>query len=172
MNYYTQPSVTLQPIYPRILISHSSLDKDFCDVFVELLAAIGFSDKTLIYTSKSEFGIPAGADIYEYLRNHLKRKIWVFFMLSENFYSSAACLNEMGAVWIKQSRSFGVLLPGFKHNDMKGVINKNQHTLDLCDPARLAELLDNFRKIWALPVNNTRWASLQQKFIEDIKKFY
>ena len=157
---------------PRILISHSTLDAEFCDVFVELLAALGFSQKTLIYTSKSEFAVPLGNDIYDYLRNHLQRRIWVFFMLSQNFYQSPACLNEMGAVWIKHSRYFSVLLPGFKHKDREGAINLNQQTLDLCDPVRLTELLKIFRQTWSVSINDTRWASIQYKFIGEMKKFY
>ena len=162
----------IHPNAPRILISHSSLDKEFCDTFVELLALIGFTNKTIIYTSRSEFGIPIGNDIYDYLRNHLRRKIWVFFMLSKNFYESPACLNEMGAAWIRQNRCCSVLLPGFSHGDIKGVANRNEHTLDLRDPVRLTELLDLLRRTWSLPVNNTRWAAIQQDFIGKITRFY
>lgn len=170
MNYY-YPQYP-QPQLPRILISHSSLDKDFCDVFVELLASIGFTNRTIIYTSKSEFAVPLGKDIYYYLRNHLERDILVFFMLSQNYYQSPACLNEMGAAWVKQSRYYSVLLPGFKHEDRKGAINLNQQTLDLCDPVRMTELLNLFKRTWTLPINSTRWAALQQSFIESMKKLY
>jgi len=171
--YYSQYEQPQPPSPPRILISHSSLDKDFCDVFVELLASIGFTNKTIIYTSKSEFAVPLGNDIYEYLRNHLKRNIWVIFMLSENFYKSAACLNEMGAAWVKQSRYYSVLLPNFKHEERKGVINLNQQTLNLCDPVRMTELLHLFRQVWtSLSINSTRWAALQQRFIENMKNLY
>ena len=158
---------------PRILISHSSDDKEFCDVFVEFLASIGFTSKTLIYTSKSEFAVPLGVDIYEYLRRNLeRRRIWVFFMLSQNFYQSAACLNEMGAAWVKQNRCYSVLLPGFKHEDRKGAINPNQHTLDLCDPVRLTELSILFRKTWPLQIDNIRWEVIKNDFIENIRTFY
>jgi hypothetical protein len=144
---YTQPSQPIYPVPPRILISHASRDKEFCDAFVEFLVSIGFSSNTIIYTSKSEFAVPLGVDIYEYLRKNLeKRSIWVFFMLSQNFYRSAACLNEMGAAWVRQSNYYSVLLPNFTHTKRKGVINLNQQTLDLCDPVRLTELLNYFVK--------------------------
>ena len=176
-SYYTVQSYTptSQPIHinvPRILVSHSSQDKEFCDKFVDLLASIGFTNKTIIYTSKPEFAIPVGSDIYEYLRRHLNREIWVFFMLSDNFYKSPACLNEMGAVWIKQSRHFSILLPDFKHEDMKGVINQNQHTLDLCDPVRLTEMINLFRRVWQLPINSTRWEAVKNDFVEKISMAY
>ena len=175
--YQTQPivqqSLVQYPVGPRILISHSSRDKDFCNVFVEFLALLGFTHRTLIYTSKSGYGVPLSNDIFEYLRSNLEnRKLWVFFMLSENFYNSPVCLNEMGAAWVRQNHYYSVLLPGFGHGDIEGVINRNKHTLDLCDPVRLTELTDTFRKIWQLPLNNTTCASIQQDFIDKIKPFY
>jgi len=157
---------------PKILISHSSLDKEFCDIFVELLVSLGFTNKSLIYTSKSEFAVPVGIDIYDYLRNHLQRNIWVFFMLSQNYYRSAACLNEMGTAWIKQSKCISILLPGFKHEDRKGAINLNQQTLDLCDPVRLTELYNLLRQTWGINFDNMRWASIQYTFMEEMKKRY
>ena len=157
---------------PKILISHSSLDKEFCDVFVDFLVSLGFSSNTIIYTSKSEFGVPSGYDIYDYLRKYLNRKILVFFMLSKNFYGSATCLNEMGAVWVKQIPFFSVLLPEFEHKDMKGVINLNEHTLDLCDPIRLTELVKIFCRTWGGRIDSIEWESIKNNLINKMKKFY
>ena len=158
---------------PRIFISHASADKEFCDIFVELLTSIGFTERTIIYTSRSEFGVPNGVEIFDYLRTNLgNRQLWVFFMLSENFYSSPYCLNEMGAAWVRQNKSHNILLPKFGHKDVRGVVSKNQLALDLCDPVRLTELLQEFRKIWQLPISPTMWAGIQQNFISKMKKMY
>ena len=159
-------------ILPKILISHSSADKHFCDIFVEFLVSIGFTQDTLIYTSKSEFAVPLGKDIYDYLRFNLNSKIWVFFMLSQNFYGSPACLNEMGAAWVRQTRYYSVILPGFKHEKRKGAINLLEQTLDLSDPVRLTELLGLFRETWDLPIFETRWEAVKQEFTEKMKKLY
>lgn len=157
---------------PKILISHSSLDKCFCDIFVEFLVSIGFAQDTLIYTSKSEFAVPLGKDIYDYLRSNLSSKVWVFFMLSQNFYESPACLNEMGAAWVRQTRYYSVLLPSFKHEERKGAINLTEQTLDLSDPVRLTELISLFRETWGLPIVDTRLAAVQHGFIEKMKNLY
>jgi len=158
---------------PRIFISHASADKGFCDIFVELLTSIGFTERTIIYTSKSEFGVPNGEEIFDYLRSNLRnRKLWVFFMLSENFYNSPYCLNEMGAAWVKQSKSHNILLPKFDHKDVKGVVSKNQLILNLCDPVRLTELFQELKKTWQLPISPTMWAGIQQNFINKINKMY
>lgn len=174
MYNYIPQQFAQQPNPPRILISHSSDDKEFCDNFVELLVSIGFTNYSLIYTSKSEFGVPLGKDIFEYLRGNLEnRRLWVFFMLSNNFYKSEVCLNEMGAAWVRQHRCFSILLPKFKHEDIKGVINRNQHTIDLCDPVRLTELLNIFRQTWQKSlINDIMWESTKNSFVKKIRTYY
>ena len=158
---------------PRIFISHAGKDKDFCDVFVDFLTRLTFSSRTIIYTSRSEFGVPIGNDIFEYLRGNLeKRKIWVFFMLSKNFFDSPYCLSEMGAAWVRQNKCFSILLPGFKHSDIDGVVNKNQFTIDLCDPVRLTKLLQTFKKVWQLPINPTMWTAVQQEYVAKFSQLY
>jgi len=160
----------MQP--PKILISHSSDDKEICDMFVNFLNSIGFSNETLIYTSKAEYAVPLGKNIFDYLRDNLDSKIWVFFMLSKNFYKSPACLNEMGAVWVKQSKYFAVLLPGFNYEEMKGAINPSEPFFDLTDAVRLTELLGIFRETWKLSINETMWTSVQSDFVERMKSIY
>ena len=78
-------------------------------------------------SSISEIGVPIKEDIYDYLRTLLDSEpIIPIFMLSENYYESAACLNEMGAVWITQKDYFTFLLPGFEFKQIKGAINPNK----------------------------------------------
>ena len=137
-----------------------------------MMASIGFTEDTLIYTSKDEFAAPLGVDIYKYLRDNLEQDIWVFFMLSSNFYQSAACLNEMGAAWVRQSRYFSVLLPGLTHEDRRGAINLNEQTLDLCNPVRLTELMGFFREKWGLTISDNRWESTKNSFIAKMKTLY
>jgi len=95
-------------------------------------------------------------------------------MLSKNYYRSIACLNEMGAAWIKQCQSFSVLLPGLSHIRRKnGAINLNQQTLNLCNPVRLNELYSLLIKTWQLPyVDYSRWTTIQHEFLKKIEKFY
>ena len=166
MAYQNKPS-------KKILISHASADKDFCDIFVKLLTDMGFSNKTLIYTSKSEYGIPEGKDIYTYLQQSLNTKIWVFFMLYKNYYESAACLNEMGAAWVRNSRYTSILLPGFQHKDIKGAVNPRQITLNLCDPIMITGLRNDFLKAgWKSSMDNLVWESIKNQFVETIKPYY
>ena len=117
--------------------------------------------------------MPVGDDIFEYLRGNLEqRNLWVFFMLSKNFYESPYCLNEMSAAWVRQSKSYNILLHNFSHNEIDGVVSNRQLTLDLCDPVRLTEIFELFRKTWKLQVDNVRWAAIQQDFVSKINKLY
>ena len=75
---------------------------------------MGISEKYMFCSSISEIGVPIKEDVYAYLRDLLdSEEVIPIFMLSDNYYSSAACLNEMGAVWMKQKDYFTFLLHDF-----------------------------------------------------------
>ena len=83
-------------------------------------------------SSISEIGVPIKEDIYAYLRDLLdSEEVIPIFMLSDNYYSSAACLNEMGAVWMKQKDYFTFLLPDFEFSKIKGAINPGKRGVSL-----------------------------------------
>lgn len=98
-----------------LFISHAEKDSELVEKFVDLLYDMGVSEKSMFCSSISEIGVPIKEDIYDYLRNLLdSEQVIPVFMLSDNYYASAACLNEMGAVWMKQKDYFTFLLPGFE----------------------------------------------------------
>lgn len=116
----------------KLFISHANADKEIIGHFIDLLYALGLSEENIFYSSTSELGVPLGEDIYDYLRGLLdSEKIIPLFMLSENYYNSAACLNEMGAVWIKQYKYYTILLPGFRFEKMKGAVDPRKLSVDL-----------------------------------------
>ncbi len=57
-------------------------------------------------SSINAYGIPQGAgNIYDYIQNEMSNdNLFVIMMLSQNYYDSYMCLNEMGAAWIKKSK--------------------------------------------------------------------
>lgn len=57
------------------------------------------------------------------------------FFLSDNYYSSPVCLNEMGAAWARKADSLNFLLVDFDFSDMHGVVNQNKMGIKLgtCD---------------------------------------
>ena len=72
-------------------------------------------------------------------------------MLSDNYYASAACLNEMGAVWMKQKDYYTFLLPDFEFSKIKGAINPSKRGISLWykserELQNLKEDLNQFRE--------------------------
>lgn len=118
---------------PKIFISHSSLDKDYVSDIVELLEDLGIRGNQLFCSSIPGYGIPLDEDIYDYLKQQFQEyDLHIIFVLSDNYYKSPACLNEMGATWVLQKRYTTILLPGFDFKEVKGAI----------DPTKIAIKLD------------------------------
>lgn len=115
-----------------LFISHAEKDNNLVEKFVDLLYDIGVPEESMFCSSISEIGVPIKEDIYEYLRNLLdSEQVIPVFMLSNNYYTSAACLNEMGAVWMKQKDYFTFLLPDFKFSQIRGAINPSKKGISL-----------------------------------------
>lgn len=95
-----------------IFISHSTIDKDYGMALKNLLDLL--MPKQNIFLSSSEFdGVRVNQDINKTIKNEIRNDAYVIFLLSDHFYSSAACLNEMGAAWISGNKYALVILPGF-----------------------------------------------------------
>lgn len=108
---------------PKVFISHAYKDKLLVDAFVNLLTKAGVPEVQIVCSSTPGTQLHAGSSLYSELRKELTNdNVFVIFMLSENFYASPVCLNEMGAVWIRDSKCQVILLPGFSFGEMKGVI--------------------------------------------------
>lgn len=82
----------------------------------------------------------------------------VLFVLSDNYYQSAPCLNEMGAAWITSKKYTTVLTPNFKFEQIVGAIDPTKISFKMNDPVGLdkfrdsiiqtLELEDTDYKIW------------------------
>ncbi len=156
----------------KIFISHASIDKKLVTAFVELLEGIGVDSEQIFFSSLSEYGIPFGADIYEYLRNEfLGNKVYVIFFLSEAYYQSVACLNEMGAAWILRSDYLTVLQPGFTFQEIKGAIDPRKIALDLNGDCRasLNKLFEQLKEKFLLKeISYNRWERYRERFMEQL----
>lgn len=112
---------------PKVFISHSSKDKLITDALVELLKKGGIPENQIVASSTPGTQIHTGASLYTELRNELSNdNVFVFFLLSDNFYESTVCLNEMGATWVKGVPYMPMILPGFSFSKVEGVIKENE----------------------------------------------
>lgn len=156
----------------KVFISHSSKDKDYMQVLVELMEDIGLPEGSIVCSSVPGYGIPGGAKIYEWLREQfLQCDLHVIFALSHNYYQSAASLNEMGAAWLTKAEDTPVVLPGFAFSDVRGCIDKDTLGIDLGGDEdelkhRLGELKDTLVSEFNLtPVSGTKWERHRNEFI-------
>lgn len=161
-------------ILPKIFISHSTQDSEYAKALVELLESIGIKENQLFCSSITEYGIHLNADIYEFLKTQFKDfALQVIFLLSDEYYKSAACLNEMGAAWVLRSDYTTILLPNFEFKNIRGAINPNRIGIKLDSQdtsARLNELKDNMVKIFKLePVSQTKWERHRTIFMDKIR---
>lgn len=159
---------------PKIFISHCEKDIAIVESFVDLLSHIGLTSDMLFCSSIPGYNIKQGSgDIYEYLRNEFSNNLFVIFMLSENYYNSKACLNEMGATWVLQRKYQSILLPGFDYSQIQGAINPRDISFKLDDQknrgSALGELKDNIIQFLELhDVNTSKWDYQRERFFSQI----
>lgn len=159
----------------KIFISHSSADLKYVEPFVELLADIGMTNDNLFCSSVPDYAIPLNQDIYDYLASLFREcKLYVIFVLSDNYYNSPACMNEMGAAWVLKNEYTSVLLPKFEYKEIKGAVNPNKIGMKLDDDdellkKRLGELKNIISEKFGISVPDMRWEKKRNDFISKIK---
>lgn len=122
--------ITKKPM--KLFISHSSQDMAFVKPLVELFEHIGLTPKNMFCSSVAGYNIPLDSNIYDYLKDQFRaHDLRVMFILSENYYNSPACLNEMGAAWVLQHKYTSILLPQFDFRDVKGVVDRMRISIAL-----------------------------------------
>lgn len=97
----------------KIFISHSSKNAAYGEALVNFLTGLGIGYKEIIFTSNVAYGIPTGKNIFAWLKEQITEKPHVIYLLSAEYYTSVACLNEMGAAWIVENEHTIIFTPGF-----------------------------------------------------------
>lgn len=109
-----------------IFISHKYDCREFGEFLIDILIKMYPPIRSrIIFSSSSDYGIPQGQDILDYLKTCFRADMHVIFLFSKSFYDSNVCLAEAGAAWStnKKYTSF-VIDIGF--NDIDNPINRNQ----------------------------------------------
>lgn len=129
----------------QILLSHSSRDKVYGDILVSLLLEAGLNRQQILYSSDPNCGIPIGCDIFQYLRAAIEKGAFMIYLLSEHYYSSTACMNEMGAAWLHQNQSFSVAVPHFDYSDKRfqsSAANPRSLVIPMEDKVRMRQFIE------------------------------
>lgn len=161
----------------QLFISHSSKDIEYIDCFVKFLEELGFDDENMFCSSVDGYNIPWGADIYEYLEKKFtnsNNELFVLFMLSDNYYASPACLNEMGAAWVLKKDYRSILLPGFQFEEIEGTIDPRKVAIRLDDKNLMMKLNDVKKQLSELfglvGIKETKWDKIRDTLIKKIKE--
>jgi hypothetical protein len=161
----------------KLFISHSSKDKEYMEALAEMLEDIGMPDGSFVCTSVPGHGIPGGSKIFDWLRERfLTCDLRVLFALSQNYYGSAASLNEMGAAWVTKATDTLLLLPGFGFSDIQGCVDPREMGISFgMEDAELKHRLNEFKDALIsehhLPaITQARWERHRDKFIKTIRE--
>ena len=107
-----------------IFISHASVDADLGEHLIDIFKELGIPKDEIFFSSSYHTGVKVGDDFIETIKYELKRANIVIFILTEEFYRSVYCMNEMGAAWILEKKIFPILLPSIQIHEMEGVIDQ------------------------------------------------
>lgn len=165
----------MTPKEKKLFISHSHKDVPYVRSLANFLDGLHIPYKQIFCSSVPEFGIPLRYDIYDYLKEQfVEYDLHILFILSDHYYQSVACLNEMGAAWVLQKKSTAILLPGFKFSMMEGAINPRRIGLKLdgdllTTKVQLGQLRDILCSEFELPpIPDVRWEQKRDEFINNI----
>ena len=89
--------------------------------------------------------------------------------MSDNYYSSEPCLNEMGATWVISKEYLTILTGDFDFKQMKGSIDPQKIGFKITDAARLDEFKDKLIEGLNLkPAFDYDWEAARDKFLAEI----
>ncbi|MGB0918384.1 MAG: toll/interleukin-1 receptor domain-containing protein [Flavobacteriales bacterium] len=140
----------------KIFISHSSKNKNYGEALVDLLTGVGISADRIIFTSNDAHGIPTGTNIFDWLKSRIVEKPHVLYLLSPEYYSSVACLNEMGAAWVVENAHTMMFTPDFNldcYEFQNGVLDPREIGFFVNNEDRLVAFIDSLKEPYGISVN-------------------
>lgn len=155
----------------KIFISHSSRNKNYGNLIVELLRNLGIKENEILFTSNVAYGIPVGQNIFHWLKSQIEEKPFVIYLLSEQYYESIACLNEMGAAWIIENDHAAIFTPDFNLSSKEfqsGALNPREIGFYVNDKERVLSFIQLLSKHFELSNNAILISQSVEKFIKAI----
>ena len=172
-----QPKAMNQEKNVKLFISHSSGDIKVVEALVDLLIILGINKPEQMFCSSCPpFDVKVNDDIFETIKDQYhKYRLFMIYMLSDNYYNSPVSLNEMGAGWVLQYDYQCITLPGFSPKDIKGCVNPNQKALVL-DSNHLKADLNTFKekisKIMKLEtIDQNLWEMKRDRFVDTVTQY-
>ncbi|MFI0426888.1 MAG: toll/interleukin-1 receptor domain-containing protein [Flavobacterium sp.] len=155
----------------KIFISHSSQNKNYGNSLVELLRSLGIKENEIIFTSNTAYGIPIGQNIFNWLKSQITEKPFVIYLLSEEYYESIACLNEMGAAWIVENEHAAIFTPNFNLSSKEfqsGALDPREIGFYINDEDRVLSLLQLLSSNFEITTNTILISQNVKRFIQEV----
>lgn len=147
----------------KIFISHRSLDSKLVDELVQYLENIGINKDEIMYTSADSSGVQydLGLEVKEALNQAEK----FIVILSQNYYDSIYCCNELGYIWASGKTPIIFGLPGVDSDkDYRGFVNNGWIIRRLNNPKHIdflyQELQVYSKKEFTSPVKPNEYKDL------------
>lgn len=158
----------------KIFISHSSANKNYGNALVELLRSVGIKEDEIIFTSNVAYGIPIGKNIFHWLKSQISDKPYVIYLLSDEYYSSIACLNEMGAAWVIENEHAVIFTPNFKTSDpnfQNGALDPREIGFHINDEDRLLSFIEHLKTNFTISTNSVLINQKIKGFLAQLTSF-
>lgn len=129
----------------KIFISHSGKDREYGQAIMELLQKIGLGGH-IFFSSDADTGVPVNKNIFEHLRKQIGENAYMLFLLSNHFYGSVACLNEMGAAWGGNNTYALLVVPGFNIGNAKvnqGALDPKHMAVEMSNQKMVRQLMED-----------------------------
>ncbi|MGN5648923.1 toll/interleukin-1 receptor domain-containing protein [Bacillus sp. Brlt_9] len=154
-----------------ILISHAHKDAEYAKALVDMITVTRVEDKGVKIICSSYYGrdIPADVNIYDYLSSTLQGNVWVIYLLSKNYYNSAACLNEMGATWVQNKKYSTFITPNFEFSEIKGAVDPSKNAFNLNTKEKLNDFKNLLLEKFSLRLEDNIWESVRDTSLNTIK---
>ncbi|MFI3301127.1 MAG: hypothetical protein R3Y28_06875 [Candidatus Gastranaerophilales bacterium] len=163
--------------FDKIFISHSEKDKVYASNIISLLHDIGIkkpsdNDKEIIFCSSySGYSIKNRTDNIEQIKSIFNStdRVLALMLYSKNYFSSHACLNEIGAIWVSNIAYQPILLNGMEFEEVKGFLNPNITGFKVLDKFRLNDFKNEIGKYFNLPkIKENIWEHDRDDFINKV----
>lgn len=139
----------------RLFFSHSSKDKKYGQAVVKLLRSIGLQKEQILFSSDPDYAIPVNTDIFEYLKEQIQADAYMLYLLSDQYYDSIACMNEMGAAWVMQNDYALIAAPSFDIRNskfQKGAINPRKIVIHIDIIEEMSQFIDMLQPAFGLVI--------------------
>ncbi len=158
----------------KIFISHSSRNKFYGEKLVDLLKSVGVKENEIIFTSNAAYGIPVGQNIFNWLKSQITEKPFVIYLLSEEYYQSIACLNEMGAAWIIENKHAAIFTPNFNLSSkefLSGALDPREIGFYITNEERILSFLQLISEDFEITKNHIIISQSVNKFLAEIGNY-